>query len=159
MKTLAAMALVVLCVLGGCATRTPGITEVVMAPLEVGTKTPDYEVISPTELALAPGVKLQMLKGADGQDNGFILLKNDQLGGFMACGCEGATIGSCKTENDNPEHASCSGGCSDSEGNPRPCQISGPIIGPPKDPFILKFIARSRGAPPNWTPVPRQTGR
>ena len=123
-----------------------------MAPLDVGTKTPDYEVISPTELKLTPGVKLQMLEGADGQNNGFILLRNDRVGGFMACGCVGATTSSCKTENDNPEHPSCSGSCTDSEGNAHACQISGPIIGPPKDPFILKFIA---GAP-NWTPVPRQ---
>ena len=114
-----------------------------MAPVDVGTRTPDYEVISPTELKLAPGVRLEMLDAAPGQSRAFVLRRADGgLGGFMACGCVGATISSCKTENDNPDHPSCSGSCVDSEGNAHPCQIEGPIIGPPKDPFTLRFVAR-----------------
>jgi len=136
---------IVLGVIGGCAQQSaPTVTEVVMAPLDVGTKTPDYEVVSSSELKLSSGVKLQALNGAGGQNNGFVLLRdNGGLGGFMACGCVGATTSSCKTENDNPEHPSCSGSCTDSEGNGHPCQLEGPIIGPPKDPFTLKFVARS----------------
>jgi hypothetical protein len=145
MKTHVAMVVVVVSILGGCAKEpSPTVTEVVMAPVDVGTKTPDYEVVSPTELKLSPGVKLKLLEGAGGQNNGFVLLRdNGGLGGFMACGCVGATTSSCKTENDNPEHPSCSGSCTDSEGNAHPCQLEGPIIGPPKDPFTLKFVARS----------------
>lgn len=146
MKKRVVMAILVgVSVLGGCAKQSePVTTEVVMAPVDVGTKTPDYEVISPTELKLTAGVKLQVLEGAGGQNNGFVLLRdNGGLGGFMACGCVGATISSCKTENDNPDHASCSGSCTDSEGNAHPCQLEGPIIGPPKDPFTLKFVAKS----------------
>jgi hypothetical protein len=136
---------IVLGVIGGCAKQpAPTITEVVMAPVDVGTKTPDYEVVSSSELKLSSGVKLQVLNGAGGQNNGFVLLRdNGGLGGFMACGCVGATTSSCKTENDNPEHPSCSGSCTDSEGNGHPCQLEGPIIGPPRDPFTLKFVARS----------------
>ena len=142
-------------VLGGCAQeRAPPTTEVVMAPVDVGTRTPDYEVISPTELRLAPGVTLQELQGPDGQSRGFVLLRNDGgLGGHMACGCVGAQTSSCVTENDNPEHASCSGSCTDSEGNVHSCQLHGPIIGPPKDPYRLRFVGRPAR---NWTP--RGTG-
>lgn len=145
MKKRVVMAMVVVVsVLGGCGKRlAPATTEVIMAPVDVGTKTLDYEVVSPTELKLAPGVKLQVLEGAGGQNNGFVLLRADGgLGGFMACGCVGATTSTCKTENDNPQHPSCSGGCTDSEGNFHGCQLEGPIIGPPKDPFTLKFVAR-----------------
>jgi len=137
--------MIVVSVLSGCNNPpTPATTEVLMAPVDVGTKTPDYEVVSPTELKLAPGVKLQVLEGTGKHNNGFVLLRADGgLGGFMACGCVGATISSCKTENDNPEHPSCSGSCTDSEGNAHPCQLEGPIIGPPKDPFTLKFVDKS----------------
>ncbi|MEW5757718.1 MAG: hypothetical protein AB1810_15600 [Pseudomonadota bacterium] len=143
-KHLAMVIAVVVGALSGCSTQAPVTTEVVMAPVEVGTKTPDYEVISPTELRLAPGVKLQVLESAEGQNKGFILLRADGgLGGFMACGCVGATTSTCKTENDNPVHPSCSGGYTDSEGNFHPCQLEGPIIGPPKDPYTLKFVDKS----------------
>ena len=138
-------------ILGGCNEQSPPANEVVMAPMDVGTKTPDYEVVSPTELKLAPGVKLQVLKGTGGQNNGFVLLRaNGGLGGFMACGCVGATTSSCVTENDNPEHPSCSGSCTDSEGTARPCQLEGPIIGPPRNPFTIRFLASRPAA----TPVP-----
>jgi hypothetical protein len=148
MKKNVAMAMVIVIVvsfLGGCDKQSPpAATKVVMAPMDVGTKTSDYEVVSPTELKLASGVKLQELKGADGQNKGFVLLRdNGGLGGFMACGCVGATTSSCKTENDNPEHPSCSGSCTDSEGKGHPCQLQGPIIGPPKDPFTLQFVEKS----------------
>jgi hypothetical protein len=134
---------IMVCTLGGCSEKSSSTsTEILMAPVEVGTKTPDYEVVSPNELKLSPGVKLQV-EGTGGQNNGFVLLRNGGLGGFMACGCVGATTSSCKTENDNPEHASCSGGCTDSEGNGHPCQFEGPIIGPPKDPYIFRFVDKS----------------
>ena len=121
----------------------PGVTEVLMAPLEVGTKTPDYEVISSSELKLAPGVKIKELKGPKGENKGFVLLRpNGGVGGFMACECSGATTSRCKTVNDNPEHASCSGGCTDSEGKVHGCQLVGPIIGPPKDPYFIRVVAR-----------------
>ncbi len=149
---------VAVAVLGGCAEhKPPPVREVLMTPVAVGTKTPDFEVVSPTELKLAPGVRLQVLEGAGGQNNGFVLLRdNGGLGGFMACGCVGATTSTCKTENDNPEHPSCSGSCTDSEGNPHPCQLSGPIIGPPRDPFTLKFVAQPIF---NWTPALNSTPR
>jgi hypothetical protein len=135
-----AVVTVMVSILSGCSEKP---TEVEMAPLDVGTKTPDYEVVSPTELKLSPGVKLQTLQGANGQNGGFTLMRpNGGLGGFMACGCVGATTSSCKTESDNPEHPSCSGSCTDSEGNGHPCEISGPIIGPPRTPYIFRFIKR-----------------
>ena len=52
--------------------------------------------------------------------------------------------GSCKTKIDNPEHPSCSESCTGSEGVAHPCQLEGPIIGPPKDPFTIKFLANRR---------------
>lgn len=139
----------------GCAKQTaPPATEVVMSPVDAGTRTPDYEAFSPTELRLAPGVRLHTLQGAGGQDNGFVLLRDDGgLGGFMACGCVGATTSSCRTENDNPDHASCSGSCTDSEGNAHPCQLQGPIIGPPRDPYVLRFTPR-----PVLNQTPRRAG-
>jgi hypothetical protein len=142
MKTNAAVVAVAVSILCGCSEKP---TEVQMAPLDVGTKSPDFEVVSPTELKLASGVKLQKLQGANGQDGGFTLMRSNGgpgggLGGFMACGCVGATTSSCKTDDDNPEHPSCSGSCTDSEGNGHPCEISGPIIGPPRSPYIFRFI-------------------
>jgi len=79
---------------------------------------------------------------ANGQNNGFELIKNNGRapGGFMACGCVGAQTSSCITDNDIPGQASCSGSCSDSEGNIHACQLEGPLIGPPKGPFSIKFI-------------------
>jgi hypothetical protein len=161
MKKHVAMALmVVVSVLGGCAKQSePPVTEVLMSPVDVGTKTPYYEVVSPTELKLAPGVNLQTLQGAGGQNNGFVLyLDNGTVGGHMACGCFGATIGSCVTVNDVPGKVECDGGCTDSEGNEQPCGVSGPIIGPPTgEVFTLKFVPK-----PRWTPAlsstPQRTG-
>jgi hypothetical protein len=106
----------------------------VMYPAVVGTKTDLFEVVSSTELKLAPGVKSQIVAGPCGPKSGIVFQQIGGGGGYMACGCSGATQGNCKTENDNPQHPSCSGGCTDSEGNPHGCGLYGPIIGPPRDP-------------------------
>lgn len=144
-KRVAMAAVLVTGMLGGCHEQpVPTPKVVVMSPVEVGTKTDDYEVLGPNELKLAPGVRAEMVEDANGQPNGFVLLRqNGSVGGYMACGCVGAQTSSCRTENDNPEHPSCSGGCTDSEGNGHPCELEGPLTGPPKDPFTLKFVARS----------------
>ncbi len=120
----------------------PALAVMYMVPLEVGTKTPDYEIISPTELKLSPGAKIKNIKGANGENNGFILLRDDgTIGGYMSCGCSGATIDNCVTENDSPENASCSGGCTDSEGNNHTCQLTG-LIGPSRDAFKIQVVDR-----------------
>ena len=53
--------------IAGCA-KPPAarLVEVEMAPMEVGTKTPDYEVVAPNALQLAPGVKTEPVKDANG---------------------------------------------------------------------------------------------
>jgi hypothetical protein len=116
-----------------------------MAPLEVGTRTPDYEVVSPQELKLAPGATIEPVKDAGGAQTGFVVMRQNNNGGFISCGCIGATTGNCKTENDNPDHASCSGSCTDSEGNPHECSMT-TEIGPPKDPYLLKYVTRARAS-------------
>jgi hypothetical protein len=145
----AMMALLSVGVLGACATRSsPTTNEIVMFPVVVGTKTPLYEVVAPNELKLAPGVRFEVVKNADGNNNGLVLLRpNGTVGGYMSCGCVGAQTSSCVTVSDNPEHPSCSGGCTDSEGNPHPCQLFGPLIGPPKNPFHIRFLARPASNP------------
>jgi len=140
--------LIALAILGGCAKPAAKVTEIEMAPLQVGTRTPDYEVVSPTELQLAAGVKIESIKDANGNATGFVVMRDNTAGGFMSCGCVGATTSTCKTENDNPEHASCSGACTDSEGNAHACELSG-NIGPPKDPYIFKYVAAARSARTN----------
>jgi hypothetical protein len=130
-------------VLGACAERS---NEIAMFPVVVGTKTPLYEVVASNELRLAPGVKFQVEEGTGGKNNGIVLLRpNGATGGYMACGCIGATTSSCVTVSDNPDHPSCSGSCTDSEGNAHGCSLFGPIIGPPKDPII--FLARPTSSP------------
>ena len=143
MKSLVVMALVVAAsVLGPCkSNQQPKV--VPMYPVVVGEKTDLYEVVSPNELKLAPGVKIKVLKGPNGKKSGFVLMRpNGGLGGFMSCGCIGATTSSCVTTSDNPEHPSCSGSCTDSEGNPHGCSLFGPIIGPPRDPLMIRFLPR-----------------
>lgn len=154
MKQRIAIAMVLVASVLGCTKQSElTMTEVVMAPAQVGTKTPDFEVISPTELKLAPGVRLHELRGTEGQNNGFVLLRaNGSLGGHMACGCVGATTSTCRTENDNPQYPSCTGACTDSEGVSRGCNLEGPIIGPPRNPFTLSFISESEPFP--FTPIP-----
>lgn len=134
--------IVMACVLGGCKTPPPS-ADVTMYPAIVGEKTDLYEVISPTSLRLAPGVRSQIVDGPGGRRCGILLMRqNGSVGGYMACGCIGATMGNCVTTNDNPEHPSCSGGCTDSEGNSRGCSLFGPLIGPPRDPAMVKLRER-----------------
>lgn len=127
----------------GCRTPPPA-EEVPMYPAVVGEKTDLYEVTSPTSVRLAPGVKLKVVEGPGGTKCGMILLRqNGGVGGYMSCGCIGATTSSCVTTNDNPEHPSCSGSCTDSEGNAHGCSLFGPIIGPPRDPAMIRFRQRT----------------
>jgi len=145
MKRLVALAVLVGAgVLGACSNRpSPTTNEVPMYPVVVGEKTELYEVVGPKELKLAPGVKVQVVDGPSGKNSAIVLLKpNGGVGGYMACGCIGATTSSCVTTSDNPEHPSCSGGCTDSEGNEHGCSLFGPLIGPPKDPLTIRFLAR-----------------
>jgi hypothetical protein len=122
---------------------SPTADKIVMFPAPVGEKTELYQVVSPNALALAPGVKFQVADGPCGKNSGIVLLRpNGQLGGYMACGCIGATTSSCVTVSDNPDHPSCSGSCTDSEGNPHGCGLFGPIIGPPRNPFSITLSAR-----------------
>jgi hypothetical protein len=119
-----------------------GKNEIAIFPVVVGTKTDLYEVVAPNELRLAPGVKFQLVESATGKNSGWVLLRpNGETGGYMACGCVGAQTSSCVTVSDNPDHPSCSGGCTDSEGKTNPCELIG-YIGPPKDPFRIRFLAR-----------------
>ena len=118
----------------------------VMYPAEVGTKTDLFEVVSSTELKLAPGVKSQIVAGPCGPQSGIVFQKNGS-GGYMACGCPSGTEGTCATENDNPEHPSCTGGCRDSEHRPLSCSLYGPLVGPPKDPAAQIELRASRAAP------------
>lgn len=145
MKTVMAIALAVSAgVLGACCSTQVSHTtdEVPMYPVTVGEKTSLYEVVAPNALRLAPGVGFKEVQGPGGKNNGIILMRpNGATGGYMACGCIGATTSSCVTTSDNPDHPSCSGGCSDSEGNAQPCQLFGPIIGPPRDPLMIRFLA------------------
>jgi hypothetical protein len=141
MNTLVALAVVVgaglLIIYLRQRSRTTRTTRVVsMYPVIVGEKTELYEVVAPNALRLAPGVKFRVVE-TPGGNSGIVLLKaREEIGGFFSCGCVGATTSSCITTSDNPDHPSCSGGCTDSEGNVRGCMLFGPIIGPPKDPIM-----------------------
>jgi hypothetical protein len=149
MKSLLPMA-VILGTLGACSTST---NDIVMFPVSVGTKTPLYEVVASNKLKLAPGVKFQVVDGPCGKNSAIMLLKpNGGLGGYMACGCVGAQTSSCVTKSDNPEHPSCSGACVDSEGVSHSCDLFGPIIGPPKDPLLIKLLARPASEPATLEP-------
>jgi hypothetical protein len=120
-----------------------GRREIHMFPAVVGEKTELYEVVAHNELKLAPGVKTKVVDGPSGKNSGIILLRpNGSVGGYMACGCVGAQTSTCVTTNDNPEHPSCSGGCTDSEGNPNPCGLFGPLIGPPRHPLAIRLVRR-----------------
>lgn len=143
MKRLVAMAIIVAAgVLGACSKQS-STNEVSIFPVVVGEKTELYEVVAPNELKLAAGVTFKVVPGPGGKNNGIVLLRpNGATGGYMACGCVGAQISSCIATSDNPDHPSCSGGCTDSEGNPHGCDLFGPLIGPPKDPLSIRFRAR-----------------
>ena len=140
MKSVAVLAVIVGAgLLGACSGHSK---EVPIYPVVAGEKTELYEAVSSSELKLAPGVRLKEAPGPGGKNNGFLLLRaNGEVGGYIACGCPSSMEGSCITVSDNPEHASCKGGCHDSENNPRPCEMFG-MIGPPKDPLRLRFRAR-----------------
>lgn len=146
MKRFVAMAAIVAAgVLVSCKTHHPP-AEVPIYPAVVGEKTDLYEVVSARELKLAPGVTFRTTPGPTGKTCGIVMLRqNGDVGGFMSCGCIGATSGNCITTSDNPAHPSCSGDCIDSEGNSRGCSLFGPIIGPPRDPYILRYRARPSG--------------
>jgi len=143
MKTLVATVLLVAALaLDGCSKEPQ---ETVMYPADVGAKTDLFEVVAPNQLQLAPGVRFSVVKGHQGQSSGIVLLRqNGDIGGYMECGCIGATTGTCTTTNDNPNHPSCDGGCTDSEGNARGCMLFGPIVGPPKDPLKIRLMARPK---------------
>lgn len=141
MRVLVAMAAIAgTCVLAACSKQPPP-TEIY--PVVVGEKTDLYQVVGRNDLKLAPGVRIKVVEGPHGKSTAFLLLRpNGTTGGYMACGCTGAQTSTCKVENDNPDHASCSGGCTDSERKPHPCEPYGPLPGPPKDPLAIKFLAR-----------------
>jgi hypothetical protein len=133
--------LMVLGILGSCG--SPMTSVQVMTPVVVGTKTADYEVVAPNALKLAPGRKFQIVDGPLGKNTAIVLLRPEgPNGGYMACGCVGAQTSSCETTSDNPDHPSCAGGCTDSEGNDHGCGMFGPIIGPPRDPFAIRLMSR-----------------
>lgn len=99
-------------------------------------------MVSPNELKLANGDRIRVVPGPGGKNNGVVLLRpNGDTGGYMSCGCIGATTITCVTTNDNPAHPSSGGGCTDSEGNAHGRMLFGPIIGPPKDPLMIRFLA------------------
>lgn len=113
------------------------VTEVFMTPVKVGTKTPDYEVVSPSELKLAPGVKIKGLKGPKGENNGFVLLRpNGDIGGFMSCGC-GSGSGTCT----DSSPGACTGRCNDSEGNAIACTLHQSPDPPPKGFYAIRYRA------------------
>jgi hypothetical protein len=113
----------------------------VMYPATVGTRTQWFEVVSPTELKLAPGVQARIMAGPCGPKSGIVFLKNNNEGGYMTCGCVGESRGDCTTENDNPLHPSCRGSCVDSQGNPHACEMFGPLPGPPRNPLQIELSA------------------
>ncbi len=127
---------------GGCPKRSSGpAQEVTLSAAKVGTKTDLFEVVAPNELKLAPGVRFEPSDGPCGKGSAIVLMRpNGETGGYMACGCVGAQTGSCRTVSDNPDHPSCSGSCTDSEGNPHGCSLFGPLIGPPRDPFAARLV-------------------
>lgn len=130
-------------ILGGCASSPDAGGAVDMYPAEVGSKTHLYEVVSRTQLKLAPGTIVEVTDGPCGPKSGMIFRQaNGATGGYMACGCHPATQGSCTTVSDNPEYPSCAGGCTNSEGRPVGCSLYGPLIGPPRTP--LQVVLRER---------------
>jgi len=143
MKRLTAIVVLVCAgVLGSC--KRPSETgEIVLSPAKVGQKTDLYEVVKTNQLKLAPGVTMQPTVGPCGDSSAMLLMRqNGELGGYVVCSCVGATSGSCKTTNDNPNYYSCEGGCTDSEGVNRGCQVSEPLPGPPKNPLAIRLRAR-----------------
>jgi hypothetical protein len=128
--------------LAACGTTQSNVRKVTAKPFVPGTKNSYYEVVSVRELRLAPGVRLVPVKGPVGGCGAFNVMLQNNSGGYVSCGC-GSGMGNCQTENDNPDHFSCTGGCQDSEGKPVGCQ--GAILpGPPRDPYTLSFERAAR---------------
>lgn len=144
MKKLLLIAVIVSAIVPIACSKQPSqpTDEIVVYPATVGDKNELYEVEATNRLKLAPGVRAEVVEGPGGRKNAILLRRaNGATGGYILCECLGATQGNCTTTNDNPEHPSCAGGCTDSEGNARGCQFSG-MTGPPKDPAMIRFRAR-----------------
>jgi hypothetical protein len=127
--------------LGACQKQPPPADEtVVLNPVVMGEKNDLYDVVAPDRIKLAPGVKIRIVDGPGGIGKGMVLMRPNGIdGGYVACSCIGATQGSCAPSSDNPDNNPvCIGGCRDSEGNARACQMEG-MIGPPKDPRNIRF--------------------
>jgi hypothetical protein len=109
-------------------------------PVVVGTKNDLYELVAKTRLKLATGANVMITPGPNGQGSGMIIFRqNNNSTGYAACGCVGATAGTCKASSDNPDNnPTCSGSCTDSEGNSHPCELE-TLPGPPKDPARFWF--------------------
>ena len=141
MKRLTAIAVLVCAgVLGSCKRESKN-EEIVLAAAKVGQKTDLYEVVANNRLKLAPGVTVKPTAGPCGENSAMLLMRQNGQGGYVVCSCVGATSGSCKTTNDNPDYATCEGGCTDSEGVNRGCQVSEPLPGPPKNPLMIRVRA------------------
>lgn len=133
--------------LAACQTPAPPSKEIPIYPVVAGSQTPLYTVETARSLRLAPGVRTEPANGPNGPGSAFVILRqNGATGGYMACGCVGAQTSSCRTTSDNPEHPACEGSCTDSEGNSHPCDLFG-MIGPPKDPLMLRFRAPASTVP------------
>src|SRR5262245_57698187 len=107
MKRLVAMAVILGAgLLGACSKQSSSTTdEILMYPVVVGEKTELYEVLTPNELKLAPGVKFQVVPGPGGNNNAIVFQKpNGDIGGYMACDCPDGTMNNCKISSDNPNH-------------------------------------------------------
>jgi hypothetical protein len=104
-------------------------------PVVVGTKNDLYEVLAKNQLKLAPGANSMITPGPNGKGSGLIIfMKNNNSTGYAACGCVGATTNNCTASSDNPDNnPTCSGSCTDSEGNAHDCSLEN-LPGPPKDP-------------------------
>jgi hypothetical protein len=142
MKRLTAIAMLVCAGALGSCDRTSQTDEIVLDAAEVGDKTDLYEVVATNRLKLAPGVTMQPTVGPCGESSAMLLTRqNGETGGYVVCSCLTSTPGNCKTTNDNPEYASCEGGCTNSEGRRLPCQVSEPLPGPPKNPLMIRLRA------------------
>jgi hypothetical protein len=134
----------VIVLLGACTSQAPQTEEtVILNPVAVGEKNELFEVVATDRIRLAPGVKVRDVPGPGGVGKGMVLMRPNGIdGGYVACSCTGATQGSCGVSSDNPGNDPvCTGGCRDSERNPRACQMEG-LIGPPRDPKWIKFRGR-----------------
>lgn len=142
MKRLTPIVILALVFAAGSCKKPSQSGEIALSLAKVGDKTDLYTVVAKNQLELAPGVTMTPADGPCGPGSGMVLMRDNEIGGYVACGCVGATRSSCKTTNDNPNHPACEGGCVDDQGVDRGCQISEPLPGPPRDPLMIKFRAR-----------------